>query len=34
MDLYMEHLNRSLKSLLQNMGSIVTNSSVALGAKP
>ena len=33
MDLHMEHLNRSLKSLLQNMGSIVTNSSVALGAK-
>ena len=29
----MEHLNRRLKSLLRNMGSNVTNSSVALGAK-
>ena len=33
MDLHMEHLNRRLKSLLRNMGSNVTNSSVALGAK-
>lgn len=33
MDLHMEHLNRRLKSLLRNMGSNVTNSSVALGAR-